>query len=179
MHESGFSASSEESPQDDQSWNMDPVSFMEQQSIREPVADVDHKKKIEFRIPSLQRRNVDKYIVRTTLSFCEKSAATVQEALSTNYALLEQYAQIQPALQTMQRQERIRNERARKDYAILINLFIRNPVLRIILKCCLESNLRLFQEGRQHRVKSNNIYIYQVTIEDILLYLHSYSSQAI
>jgi hypothetical protein len=170
MHNIDYSASSDDST----GASVNPVQEVGREEGRSPR--VDHKKNIAFRIPSLQRRNVDKYIVRTYLGYFENNSREIQDLFHLYGLSEEEYEEIKPSLQQMQKDERVRTGAARKDYASLINLFISLPKLRLILTSCLRHQLEILSKGRAQRIKPGNSDVYQITIEDILSYLHSLDS---
>lgn len=129
---------------------------------------------INFRVASVERRNVNKSIVRYILINYKKWKEEIIREMKNNTMTDLHYECVSEQLANLRVMEKS-PENKRKDYAKVLYALLGNPAMLIITKICLQKLLNSFQEGNFGRVRGNNKLVYSKTIEDYLSYFRQAS----
>ena len=127
------------------------------------------KGKILFEKSSMERRNVDKHLVRYTLLNHGKFRAEVLDEYKRLNLDETKYEHSGKLLASLRNEEKSKEGlKMKRDYANIVSIMLSNEYLKAILKICLQHSLEDLKEKRSRRVKEQNRTIYITAIQDYL-----------
>lgn len=138
-------------------------------------APCEHRPHIAFRCKSLQRRNVEKSMVRTLKLFMHKAEGAIQTEYRERGWDEIKRVEVAAALDALAEDEKAGGAKT-KDYANIVSRIIDDKYFRVFLKHCLLLKLRFLRDTPAKRVLSKNKEFYIATLEDYLVYMNGISS---
>ena len=131
------------------------------------------KGKISFQASSMERRNVDKHLVRYILLNHSQFKTEVLEEYKRQHLDEAKYEHSDKLLASLRSEEKNKNgQQMKRDYANIVSIMLSNEYLRAILKVCLQHSLNDLRDKRTKRVKDKNREIYISAIQDYLTALN-------
>eukprot|EP00826_Nyctotherus_ovalis_P011561 TRINITY_DN13002_c0_g1_i3.p1 TRINITY_DN13002_c0_g1~~TRINITY_DN13002_c0_g1_i3.p1 ORF type:complete len:183 (+),score=44.30 TRINITY_DN13002_c0_g1_i3:71-619(+) len=119
------------------------------------------------------RKNVNKFLVRKTLTYILKDSKKYAEYVVKNFSIKEEeFSRIHEVCIELKNQERVRDSgKIKKDYGRVVNEIIADPQFHCVFNKILEEVLNEFKRLEFGNITKKNRKVYSMTVE--LLYKYS------
>jgi len=138
------------------------------------------KRHIKFKIQSLERRNVDKHLIRYILMNFDRLEENITDTFKRYGMTREDYECACISLKEARERERSEHKRnyesiatrkVKRDYGKTVVGMLNSSSMRLIMKCCLESSILKLKYDAKVKISNKETYI--KTLEDYLEFINS------